>query len=60
VETPDEADSGYPEEAPAEVAGDEGSRPRKGATPPEADKENPPGETDSEADTATGNPKSAG
>ena len=60
METPGEADSGYPEEAPAEVAGDEESRPRKGATPPEADQENPPGETDSESDTATGNPKSAG
>jgi hypothetical protein len=60
VETPDEADSGYPEEAPEEVAGDAGSRPRKGATPPEGEKGNPPGETDSQSGTATGNPKSAG
>jgi hypothetical protein len=56
METPDQADQGYPEEAPAEVAGDEGSKPREGGRDKQAEERAP----DNDDGTATGNPNPAG
>ena len=55
METPDKSDQGYPEEAPDEVAGDEGAS-QEGSRDKEAE-ENAP---DNEDGTATGNPNAAG
>jgi hypothetical protein len=54
METPDKADQGYPEEAPDEVAGDEGSQ--QGSRDKGAEQDAP----DNEDGTATGNPGAAG
>ena len=51
METPDKSDQGYPEEAPDEVAGDEGAS-QEGSRDKEAE-ENAP---DNEDGKATGNP----
>jgi hypothetical protein len=56
METPDKADQGYPEEAPDEVAGDEGSNPQGGGRDKRAEESAP----DNEDGTATGNPSAAG
>lgn len=50
--TPDEAGQGYPEEAPDEVAGDEGTQQREGGRDRGAEQSAP----DNEDGTATGNP----
>jgi hypothetical protein len=54
MESPDKADQGYPEEAPDEVAGDEGSQ--QGSRDKGAEQDAP----DNEDGTATGNPGAAG
>jgi hypothetical protein len=54
MESPDKSDQGYPEEAPDEVAGDEGSNP--GGRDKQAEDAAP----DNEDGTATGNPNAAG
>jgi hypothetical protein len=56
METPDEADQGYPEEAPDEVAGGESTGPQEGGRDKGAEDEAP----DNEDGTATGNPNAAG
>jgi len=56
MEHPDEADQGYPEEQPDEVAGDEGTKQREGGR----DKRGEASAPDNEDGTATGNPRSAG
>ena len=56
MESPDEADQGYPEEAPGEVAGDEDSEPQSGGRDKQAESDAP----DNEDGTATGNPNAAG
>jgi len=56
METPDESGAGYPEEQPAEVAGDTGKRdPEQDPSGGEKD-----GAPDNEDGTATGNPDNAG
>jgi hypothetical protein len=56
METPDEADQGYPEEAPDEVAGDDSSKTQEGGRDKQAEEQAP----DNEDGTATGNPNAAG
>ena len=52
METPDQSGQGYPEEAPDEVAGDEGNKPQQGGRDNQAEQDAP----DNEDGTATGNP----
>ena len=52
METPDQANQGYPEEAPEEVTGDKGAKQQEGGRDKQAE-ENAP---DNEDGTATGNP----
>jgi hypothetical protein len=52
METPDTADQGYPEEAPDEVAGDEGGKTQEGGRDKQAEDDAP----DNDDGTATGNP----
>ena len=54
METPEQSGAGYPEEAPSDVADDEGT-PQQ-STPGE----NRSGAQDSDPDKATGNPDAAG
>ena len=54
--TPDEADGGYPEEAPAGVTGDGEDNQREGGRDRKGESDAP----DNEDGTATGNPKAAG
>ena len=53
METPTQSDAGYPEEQPDDVAPDSGHE------PPKKGKDRDDGK-DSDADTATGNPRAAG
>ena len=55
METSGEADQGYPEEAPDEVAADESGDPQEGGRDKQAEECAP----DNEDGTATGNPNAA-
>ena len=54
---PKESEQGYPEEQPAEVAGDEGSEDRRDA---QRDRDRPDEAGRGDDGKATGNPRSAG
>jgi hypothetical protein len=59
METPKESDSGYPEEQPDDVAQEGGDdTPQRG--PAGEDEGGGPPDRESDPDTATGNPRSAG
>jgi hypothetical protein len=56
METPDQSGEGYPEEAPDEVAGDEGAKQQEGGRDKQGEQDAP----DNEDGTATGNRNAAG
>jgi len=59
TETPERSGAGYPEEAPAPVADDDGTPQEDAAGEGEGDRGRAD-ETDSDPDKATGNPDAAG
>ena len=56
METPDQSDAGYPEEAPSEVVPDDEGDQQEGGRDRQAEQDAP----DNEEGTATGNPHAAG